>query len=365
MSGISLDQLLVERLFIPAGMSTAKLCPNTNGLPLPIVGYEGNEKVGYFKATNRIEWAGDAGIAATLDDMIAYEQYLDRSLSDPNSLYAQTSQQQTFRDGSPAAYGYGLARFKVADQEAIGHGGALRGFRHTRLQIPAERLSVVAFHNYETDPSVPATYVVKKMLGWSEPEKKTFAPAVHWKGDYLDSDSQLYISISDVGTKKPGTLLVSYGPGTGAETVTLTSETEAECDSMKMRIEDDVLHVERINDNRTLRATRIQPLDDSALAQAASSGYAGTYKSSETESAFSVTNEGGVLFGSFDGFLGKGPVWLMRCLGKDVYALGNPRGMDATPPGDWTVVFRGGKDGEFTQCIVGCWLARKVTYVKG
>ncbi|GAB7355646.1 hypothetical protein MBLNU459_g6362t1 [Dothideomycetes sp. NU459] len=317
-SGISLDQLLVERLFIPAGMSTAKLCPNTHGLPLPIIGYEGNEKVGYFKATNRIEWAGDAGIAATLDDMIAYEQYLDRSLSDPDSLYAQTSQQQTFRDGTSAAYGYGLARFKVAGQGAIGHGGALRGFRHMRLQIPAERLSVVAFHNYETDPSVPAEYVVKKMLDWSDPEKMIFTPAPYWKGDYLDPESQLYISVSSFGTKKPGTLFVSYGPGTGAETVTLTSETEAECAGMKIRIEDDVLHVERINDNRTLHATRIQPLDDAAIAQAASLGYAGTYSCDGVQSTFSVANEGGALFGSFDGFLGQGPIWLMRCLGKDV-----------------------------------------------
>lgn len=345
-------------------MSTAKLCPNTNGLPLPIVGYEGNEKIGYFKATNRIEWAGDAGIVASLDDMIAYEQYLDRSLSDAGSLYAQTSQQQTYRDGTPAAYGYGLARFKIADQEAIGHGGALRGFRHARLQIPAERLSVVVFHNYETDPSVPAEYVVKKMLGWDEPEKTTFTPALHWKGDYLDFDSQLYILVSDSEKKKPGTLSVSYGPGTGGETVTLTSENEAECPGMKLKIEEDVLHVERGKDHRTLHATRIQPLDDVALAEAASSGYAGTYKCGEVESTFNVTEEGGALYGSFDGFLGQGPIWMVRCLGKDVCALGNPRGMDSTPPGDWTIIFERGKDGEVSGCTVGCWLARKVAYTK-
>ena len=130
-SGISLAQLLAQRLFVPAGMNTASLCPNTNGLPLPIVGYEGNDKVGYFAATNRIEWAGDAGIAASLEDMIAYEMYLDRSLSDSDSLYAITSKQQEFRDGTPAAYGFGLIHTKVAGQSCIAHGGALRGFRHT------------------------------------------------------------------------------------------------------------------------------------------------------------------------------------------------------------------------------------------
>jgi hypothetical protein len=62
---MSLAQILVERLFIPASMASASLCPNTNGLPLPIVGYEGNATVGYFAATNRIEWAGACGHAAS------------------------------------------------------------------------------------------------------------------------------------------------------------------------------------------------------------------------------------------------------------------------------------------------------------
>ncbi|KAF2774322.1 beta-lactamase/transpeptidase-like protein [Teratosphaeria nubilosa] len=363
-SGISLDQLLVERLFIPAGMSSAKLCPNTSGLPLPLVGYEGNAKVGYFAATNRIEWAGDAGIAASLEDMLAYEQYLDRSLLDTESLYAQTSKRQTFRDGKPADYGYGLARAKMAGREAIMHGGALRGFRHLRVQLPSERLSVVALHNYELDPTMPIEHVVKKLLGWEEPKKSTFQPSAQWKGDFLDEDSQLYLEVKPGDQDKPGKVSINYGPGNGGETVTLTSETEAANPGMKVRLENDVLHVERIKDNRTLRATRIQPLEDAALAEAASSVYAGTYHCGESESTFNVTHEGGALYGSFDGFLGQGPIWLMRCLGRDVWALGNPRAMDSTPPGDWTIVFRREEGGRVSGCTVGCWLARKVEYVR-
>ena len=359
-SGYSLGQLLAERLFIPAGMSTAALCPNTHGLPLPVCGYEGNEKVGYFKAVNRIEWAGDAGIAASLDDMIAYEQYLDRSWSDPESLYAYTSQQQHFKDGTPAAYGYGLARSQVAGKTAIGHGGALRGFRHSRFHIPSERISVVVLLNHEANSGATAESIAKQMLNWRNPEEVQPKPVSEWKGDFLDAETQLYVTVSD--GEKPGTLFIRYAAK--EDTVKLSSEIEAESETMTTRVEGDTFHANRTNENRVLRATRIPKPDDISLHNAASSDYTGIYQCAESESTFHCTGEDGTLYGSFDGFLGQGPVWLMRYIGQEVWALGNPRGLDATPPGDWTVVFKRGDEGKVVGCSIGCWLARHLGYTK-
>lgn len=364
-SGLSLAQLLTQRLFIPAGMKTASLCANTNGLPLPIVGYEGNDKVGYFAATNRIEWEGDAGIAASLEDMITYEIYLDRSLSDATSLYAQTSKEQKFRDGTPAGYGYGLKRLKVAGQSGIGHGGALRGFRHARVQIPSKRLSVVVMHNFETSPAAPLELVVKKVCDIQEPEPQTIEVPAVWKGHFFDEETQLYVAIEEGSREKSGTILVSYGPGTAGEVARLVSKTEAKSDGMRLSLEGDVLHVERVDDNRTLKAVRLQPVEKKDSGQSSSEGIAGVYKSKESDSVFTVSGERGALYGSFDGFLGRGPIWIMRQIGTEqIWALGNPRGLDATPPGDWTVVFKDHKDGKYNKVIVGCWLARKVEYVR-
>lgn len=364
-TGMNLAQILVERVFIPAGMSSAGLCPNTNGLPLPIVGYEGNDTVGYFAATNRIEWAGDAGIAASLEDMIAYEQYLDRSLSDPDSPYATTSKQQHFRDGTPASYGYGLARSERAGKTAISHGGALRGFRHERLQIPTERLSVVVLLNYEAPPSLFTDHVLNKILDHEDAGPKSITAAPGLKGDYLDPKTQLYLEIKAGEGVKPGTLAMNYGPGNTGATVKLTSETTAESPGTKLRLDGDTLHVERSDDNRTIQAQRIQPPADAAVTLAASTNIVGRYYCEQSDSTFTVSGEDGVLHGSFDGFLGKGPIWLMRHLGESVWALGNPRSLDSTPPGDWTVVFKRSEDGkEVEGCTVGCWLARKLDYKK-
>ena len=310
-SGYSLAQLLVERLFIPAGMSTAALCPNTNGLPLPVCGYEGNQKIGYFKTTNRIEWAGDAGIVASLDDMVVYEQYLDRSSLDPESLYAYISRQQHFRDGTPATYGYGLARSQVAGRTIIRHGGALRGFRHQRFYIPSERISVVVLLNHEAKAGVIAEDIVERVLDWQDPVKIRPLPAAELKGCFLDAETQLCVTVGD--GDKPGTLLVRFGPK--EDTVELSSEVEAKSRDMAIRIEGDTLHANRINDNRILRATRIPTPEDVDLYNYLSSDCTGTYYCTELESTFHCTGEYGTLYGSFDGFLGQGPVWLMRHIG--------------------------------------------------
>jgi hypothetical protein len=362
---MSLAQILVERLFIPASMASASLCPNTNGLPLPIVGYEGNATVGYFAATNRIEWAGDAGIAASLDDMIAYEQYLDRSFSDSDSVYATTSKQQHFRDGTPASYGYGLSRSERAGKTAISHGGALRGFRHERLHIPSERLSTVVLLNYEAPPSVFNDHILEKMLQYDDPKPKSITAAPGLAGDFLDLETQLYLELKTGEGVKPGTVSLNYGPGTTGATIKLTSETTAETPGTKLRLDGDTLHVERTDDNRTIQAKRIQPPADAAATAAASANVVGSYRCAEADSTFTVSGEDGVLHGAFDGFLGKGPVWLMRHLGESVWALGNPRSLDSTPPGDWTVVFKREEDGEqVRECVVGCWLARNLRYTK-
>lgn len=345
-------------------MRNASLCANTIGLPLPIVGYEGNPKVGYFAATNRIEWGGDAGIACSLEDMIAYEIYLDKSLKDDSSLYAQSSQDQKYRDGTIASYRYGLKKYKVAGHTAIGHGGALRGFRHLRMQLLSERLSVVVMYNYETPANTAPEFIVKKILGDAEPKPETVNFTSAWKGHYLDEETQLHLAVEE-GEEKPGTISFSYGPGTGAESARLISETEAQSDSTKMTLEGDILHVERTDEKRTLKAVRLQAVDKKDLGKTSSEGVVGVYRNEECDSVFTVSGERGALYGSFDGFLGRGPIWTMKQIGANqVWALGNPRGLDSTPPGDWTVVFKDEKDGKCSRVTVGCWLARNVEYVR-
>ncbi len=164
-AGRSLGELYAQRMFGPAGMETAVLTADTSRPADGTVGYEGNAAVGYFPATNRIFWTGDAGISASLHDMLAWERHIDATRDDAGSLYRRLSAPQSFADGTPASYGFGLAHETVAGLAATGHGGALRGFRLQRLHVPARRLSVVVLFNHEGDAHAAALGIAKAALG--------------------------------------------------------------------------------------------------------------------------------------------------------------------------------------------------------
>ena len=357
-SGQSLGQLLDERVFKPAGMKSAALCPNTYGHPLPVVGYEGDEKHGYTPAVNRIEWAGDAGIVASLDDMIAYEKWLERTYAEEGSLYGTIAKPQTYRDGTAAHYGFGLSYGEIAGKVHLSHGGALRGFRLFRVHVPEEHLSVVVLFNHEADSAAPADAIIKRLLNWQEPERALFSPAPEWQGDFLDSETQLLCHVENADQDAPGQLSIHYHMA--PEKVNLKSAITAESKSIMASIDGDTLHVNRLRNNRKLVAKRIKRPTSSVVAN----DYSGDYRCDEVDSTFHCTGAGNLLYGSFDGFLGNGPAHLMRYVGEDVWMLSNPRGMDAPAPGDWTVVFKRGESGKIAGATIGCWLARLNEFTK-
>ena len=172
-AGKPLAEVYRERLFGPAGMETAILASDTAAPLNGVVGYEGNDTVGYFPAVNRIFWSGDAGIAASLDDMLAWEHFIDRTRDDPDGLYNRLSAPQPFGDGTASRYGFGLSHETVDEIALTGHGGALRGFRARRLHAASERLSVVVMFNHEADAHGAATVVARAALG--RPEKPVAA----------------------------------------------------------------------------------------------------------------------------------------------------------------------------------------------
>ena len=171
-SGQSLARLLRTRIFDQAGMPTALLCPETSALPDGTIGYEGSLEDGWRAAVNRVHWTGDAGIAASLDDMIAWELSIDAARDNPDSLYARMSAETYFADGSPAAYGFGLSRMTIHGRLAIGHGGGLRGWRSVRFYAPAERISVVVLLNYMGEPRKIATDLFGALLDAPPPAAK-------------------------------------------------------------------------------------------------------------------------------------------------------------------------------------------------
>src|SRR5262249_27319011 len=135
-TGRSFAELLHSRIFARVGMGDAFLAADTRALPDGTEGYEGTAAGGVRAAEERILGTGDAGWGASLDDMIAWERHIDATREDANALYSRLSAPVSFADGNPAAYGFGLSRVIEFDLPVTGHGGALRGWRCHRLNVP-------------------------------------------------------------------------------------------------------------------------------------------------------------------------------------------------------------------------------------
>ncbi|KAJ5746272.1 beta-lactamase/transpeptidase-like protein [Penicillium odoratum] len=355
-TGESLGKLLSERILKPAGMETAFLCPDNANLPPPCLGYEGTEQIGFVPAVNRMEWSGDAGLTASLTDMVAWEKHLDRLFADSESWYHKVAQGTTFSDGARASYHYGLIHVNFDGVDTLGHGGALRGYRIHRRHALNERLSVVVMFNHEADASAAVEDIMRAVL---DKPKPIFAPVEAdnaWVGSFLDEETQLSITVRN--GPSIGELIVSYE--TDPETIKLTDPTHGEAPGVFANIEKDVLYMHRVTENRKLVARRLVPRDtilkDNSLQ--------GDYKCAEVDSVFHCVGEAGMLYGAFDGYLGQGTATAMKYLGDDVWALCCPRGLDSPAPGDWTMVFHRDESGAIVGFKIGCWLARGIDFVK-
>ncbi|CAG8374017.1 unnamed protein product [Penicillium salamii] len=355
-TGRPLGELLQERILSPAGMETAFLCPNTAEHPAPCVGYEGDEQRGFVPAVNRMEWAGDAGLVASLNDMIAYEKYLDACYVDEGSWYRGAIAKPVFGDGTAAPYAFGLSHVDIGGVKTVGHGGALRGYRLERRHAPSERLSVVVLLNGQGDSSGPGAEIFREVLDIPKPVLSAIKPVEEWFGAFLDRDTQLAIVVTKGA--RDGEVAISYAGG--PEKVALSAPTQAKNNSMVAAINGDTLGVHRIRDNRRLSARRIVP--DEAILK--NTPFQGVYHCEEIDSTFHCIGEAGTFYGAFDGYLGQGHATPLKYLGGDVWALTCPRGLDAPAPGDWTVVFHRDENNAVKGFTIGCWLARGLEYIK-
>lgn len=355
--GRDLGDLLREHILMPAGMESASLAPDTANRPGDTMGYEGNADVGFFPSVNRIWWAGDAGMVASLDDMIAWERFIDRTRDDANGLYNRLSQPVHFRDGSSAHYGFGLNRADHDGVVSTGHGGALRGWRCHRRHVASERLSVVVMFNHEANAHAAALAVLDAALGRAPKPAASPISGAAFAGNFRCGETGLSATVS---TLPSGGLKLRFG--TGAEVLTVADEKTARNDQTELMLEGDGLHMVRPLENLSTHLSPLPAFAEGERGDAAA--IEGRYHAPELGGDLEITLAGGQPFGAFSGFLGQGAVQPLYALAPDVWLMPVRRSMDAPAPGEFTLHFSRGEDGRVEGVEVGCWLARHNRYQK-
>ena len=332
----SFAELLRTDVLDRASMPYAELNPGTHSVPGGTTGYEGTAETGLRPAINRISWTGDAGLAASLTDMIAWERHVDATRDEADGLYTRLTAPVRFRDGNPAAYGYGLARTPLLGREATSHGGALRGWRSFRANLPGERLSVVVLFNHMSDARAAGLDLLATVL--DVPRATPHADDRAIAGRYIEPESGLAARIETSPGAPASLLFTTYPEILGPAAIT------------GLRTEAGVLWMDRPTENWQARLVPVE----------APSGPPpeGTYRSAELGARFTCIAQGGVPYGALTGFLGAGAMQAIVPFGRDTWLLPCPRALDHSPPGDWTLRFR--PDGSAVE--IGCWLARNVVF---
>lgn len=347
-TGRALADLYRETIWGPAGMETAELTADTRHPPDEVVGHEGTPDTGFLPADNGIVWIGDAGISAALDDMLAYEAWIDATRDDPEGLYPRLSAAPSFRDGTPARYGFGLAHGSVAGRAVTGHGGALRGFRAHRLHAAAERLSVVVMFNHEANARDAATDLLKAALGHVDP-----APApmpAGWAGQWICPETGLLARLGADGTLRFAT---------AADRLTAGPDESLQAPGLRLTHNGTGLTMRRDLDNLT---TTMVPLP--VVTRADGAEIAGRYRSDELGAEMVIEARDGGVYAWFEGMLGRGRMERVHPVGPDTWIVVTQRSMDAAAPGDWTLRLRRDDRGRPCGLTLGCWLARGIDYLK-
>ena len=349
-TGRKLADLLSERIFRPAGMKTAELLPDTAAFH-DCVGYEGDIDRGFIPAINRIHWEGDAGIVASLDDMIAWEQFIDATRDDEDGLYRRISTPQTYRDGNAAHYGFGLKHDETGGYRLTGHGGALRGWRCHRWHAADARISTIALLNFEGAAAEIATRLMDIALGITKPEPQRVAADPDWFGAWLSPETGLVLTLEDAGHGR-----MKAGFGVRPEIVNVVAPDQAQSGHMVLKRAGE--RIELVGTQENLKTTLHR------IGGKARLDVVGRYHSDELDADLTLVDQGGALYGCFEGFLGRSTMYPLYPLGEDVWYLPVQRSMDAPSPGDWKLVFQRDAQGAVSAVQVGCWLARNVQYVR-
>ena len=190
----------------------------------------GHDRHRFSRSEDRIVWTGDAGLGASLDDMIAWERHIDATRDDADALYTRLSAPVNFTDGKPAAYGFGLGRGTELGRKLTGHGGALRGWRSHRLYVPSERISVFVMFNHLADEHDAAVDLLAAVLGEVRPPASATQPIPDWLGAYTEPETGLAVRIDATAD---GQVRLRYGHF--PERLELQADGTARCPSAQLR----------------------------------------------------------------------------------------------------------------------------------
>lgn len=166
-SGLPLGPSLERLFFRPLGLSSIRF-PADEAASVPGLAD------GYWRAAATDRWqrgrygphfSGSGGLAGTPGDLARWLAALLADAPPLRGVLAALTAPRKLADGRVSFYGLGLARMQLGQEELIGHGGSLPGYKNHVLLAPARGAGVVVACNREdADPLSMALTVMAALL---------------------------------------------------------------------------------------------------------------------------------------------------------------------------------------------------------
>ncbi len=125
---------------------------------------------GWREGRHGAYFSASGGLTGTALDLMTWVQALLADRGPAAGLLEGLCAPRCLLEGQPTRYGLGLARYEIAGEAVLGHGGSLSGYKNHFLVSPSRRAGVVVLSNREdTEAQRIALALMATLLGASMP----------------------------------------------------------------------------------------------------------------------------------------------------------------------------------------------------
>ena len=313
-SGRSLAQFARERLFLPLGMSHAQFRDRHDTIiPGRALGYAaaqseedadppGKDPPHFVNALSNWEQTGDGSLHLSVEEALKWNDNFHDPRIGGRALVERLQQTGALTNGEPISYARGLSVDRYRGVKRVQHGGNWVGYNAMLARFPEQRTSIAVFCNFEGAEAAALSNKVADVLlaDVLQPASPTAAgrnvaaaPSSHGRfvGSYFADQTQTVFEVSEsaqVLTLKIGSMslpLAPVGPASfavGNYPVSVEFGVEEGGTTQQLQLQ--------VDDDPPTLARRFVPVVPDVRE---SSGYVGSFYSSELDATWSVVIDQG------------------------------------------------------------------------
>ncbi|WP_374414444.1 serine hydrolase domain-containing protein [Novosphingobium colocasiae] len=165
-AGESLDDVLRERIFAPAGMHDTMLRRWDSGFVPNSAALHFRDAQGVFSKTYMgMELSGAGGMVSTMTDMLAWLKHMDAPVIGTQDSWKRIREPQLLASGWSTRYGLGLFCDSYRGVDVVHHAGDVMSGNSQMIKVPSARLDIsIGVNRSDVSASVLAFQIIDAMV---------------------------------------------------------------------------------------------------------------------------------------------------------------------------------------------------------